>query len=440
MRFYNIIENKRDKKEHTVAELSYTMEAIISGEATDYQISAWLMAVYLNGLTTAETATLTKLMADSGEKLDFSNCPYKKADKHSSGGIGDKTTPIVAAIVAANGVVMPKMSGRGLGYTGGTLDKFSAIPGWRYDLSRDELSNVLKEAGFFIAGQSADLAPVDKKLYALRDVTATVESIPLIASSIMSKKLAIGSDAIVLDVKYGSGALVSDADEAVMLAKTMVDIGTSLGRNVVALVTDMNSPLGNNIGNALEIVEVVEVLKGKQGRLTELSLLLSAHVLSLTTGHEFERCMDLSKQALASGEALKRFTAMVGAQGGDTSFIDDYSKLPTCEHMTEIIAEQDGYVTYTSSKTIGEASVILGAGRRKAEDSIDYGAGIVLHKTAGEYAKKGELLAILYTGNTDSLADATEMFLQGVELTEVNSSTPLVYATVTADGVVYENS
>ncbi len=407
MRIYDLIKKKRDGGTHSEEELRFIIDAYVSGEIPDYQISAWLMAVYFRGMSKKETLDFTQALVLSGDQVDLSAIEGCKVDKHSTGGVGDKTSLIVGPIVAACGLKLAKMSGRGLGHTGGTLDKLEAIPGFSTELSEQKFIEQVQSIGIAIIGQTADLAPGDKKLYALRDVTATVDSIPLIAGSIMSKKLAAGSDIIVLDVKCGSGAFMKNVEDAVELAQTMVDIGEGAGRRTAALVTDMDRPLGQCIGNAIEITEVIQVLKDEGPEdLRELCFALSSELLKLADPDSGEDYDVLVREAVASGKALECLAQMVGAQGGDPRITEDISILPQPKYSAELLAPQSGWISHMDTEACGIASSMLGAGRLKMDDQVQPSAGIRLHRRSGEQVKKGETLAVLYTDDEALLPSA----------------------------------
>ncbi len=436
MRAYDLIAKKRDGGVHTRAELEYMVGGYVSGEVADYQMAAWMMAVYLRGMTAEETAALTDVMAHSGKMVDLSPIPGIKVDKHSTGGVGDKTTLVIAPVVAACGVPIAKMSGRGLGHTGGTIDKMESVPGTRTALTQEEFFAQVKQVGLSVIGQSEGIAVADKKMYALRDVTATVSCIPLIASSIMSKKLAAGSDAILLDVTTGTGAFMKTVEDSIALAKAMVEIGTRYGRRMAALITEMDTPLGHNIGNSLEVMESMEVLKGRgPADLTEVCLQLAANMLVLAGKGTSEECRALAQGVIADGSAYAKCKAMFAAQGGDVRVLDDYSLFAQPADHYELLAEQEGYIVQNDAEKIGSASVLLGAGRLKKGDPIDYAAGIVLHKKRGDFVKKGESLATFY-GQPSLFDAAAAEYRSGLAYGDTPPSpAPLVYALVTADGV-----
>lgn len=438
MRMYDLIEKKRDGGSLTKAEIDYIIEGYVAGKIPDYQISAWLMAVFFVGMDDEEILNLTQAMAHSGDMVDLTPIDGVKVDKHSTGGVGDKTTLIVAPIVAANGVKVAKMSGRGLGHTGGTVDKLESIPGYRTDLSEKEFFDVVRSTGLSVIGQSGNLTPADKKLYALRDVTATVNSIPLIASSIMSKKIAAGSDAILLDVKVGSGAFMRSVDDAVRLAQVMCRLGENAGRRTRALITDMDKPLGLAIGNSLEVTEAVDTLKGEgPADLTHECIMLASQMMVLAGCGSETECEEKARRVIEDGSALNKLMMMVKAQGGDESVISDPSNFGTAKVVSDVRASRDGYITSMDSEGIGVASQILGAGRETLEDTIDYLAGIVLAKKTGDKVSKGDIIARLYTNDESRVATSSQRFLSSVSIgDEEPESKPLIYAVVSADEVI----
>lgn len=409
MKMYDIIAKKRDNHKLTKEEISFFINGYDDGSIPDYQASAFLMAVFLNGLDDEETAWLTDEMAHSGDMLDLSE--FKNTvDKHSTGGVGDKTTLIVAPIVAAAGCTVAKMSGRGLGHTGGTVDKLESIKGYRTDLNENEFKNLIKETGVAVIGQSASLTPADKKIYALRDVTATVESIPLIASSIMSKKLAAGAKSIVLDVKFGNGAFMKTKEDACVLARKMINIGRHYNRNVAAVISDMNSPLGYNIGNSLEVIEAVRVLKGEEkGELYEVSIALSAQMISLSLNIEPETAQKTAEDIIKSGKAYEKMKEWISAQGGDISFIENTENFKKAKYKKEILSVSEGFVFGFDTEALGKAAGVLGAGRKIKTDKIDMSAGIVLNIKKGQMVKKGDVLCTLLTDNESLLSEASEI-------------------------------
>ena len=417
MRMYDVIKKKRDGGELTDEEISFFVKGAADGSIPDYQISALCMAIYFRGMTVEETTALTFAVRDSGEKLDFSKIKGIRADKHSTGGVGDKTSLIVAPVVASLGLKVAKMSGRGLGHTGGTVDKLESIPDFRVTLSTAEFEKIVNEVGVAIVGQTASLAPADKKLYAIRDVTATVDSMPLIAASIMGKKLAADDDCIVLDVKTGSGSFMKTQENSEKLARLMVDIGKRAGKKILALITDMDVPLGNAIGNSLEVKEAVETLKGKgPADLTKVCYALAADMLYLADYGSEEHCLKLVKESIESGKAFDKFREMVAAQGGDVSVIDDTSKFPSAKYSAEVHADKSGYITKINTEGYGAASLILGAGRNKADEKIDYSAGIILRKKTGDFVSNGDVIATLYSNDKGKFGEATERLSASTEI------------------------
>lgn len=418
MRMYEILAKKREGEELTKEEIQFFISGVTDGSIPDYQITALLMAICIRGMTRRETSALTMAMEHSGDTVDLSSLPGIKVDKHSTGGVGDKTTLIAAPIAAALGVTVAKMSGRGLGHTGGTVDKMESIPGLRTALSREEFFDVVRKTGLSVVGQSGNLDPADKKLYALRDVTATVESIPLIASSIMSKKLAAGADKILLDVKTGSGAFMKTQQDAEMLAREMVEIGRSVGRETIALVTDMDVPLGNAIGNTLEILEVCQTLRGHGPQdLTVLCLELASNMALLAgAGDTIESCRAAARKALESGAALQKLCDMVSAQGGDASYLQHPETFSRAPVKHELLADRDGYITHMNAEACGEAAMILGAGRIKKEDLIDHGAGIWLLRKTGDAVRAGEVLAVMETAEERFAAEAEPLLRSAYQI------------------------
>ena len=413
MRAVDIIVKKRDKGELSLAEIEFFIKSFISGEVTDYQASALLMAIVLNGMTPRETTDLTLAMANSGHMLDLSDVVDLAVDKHSSGGVGDKTSLAVLPIVAASGLPVGKMSGRGLGFSGGTLDKLESIPGYRVDLTIEEFKHQLKQKGIVLTGQSLDLAPADGKLYALRDVTGTVQSIPLIASSIMCKKLAAGAQAILLDVKTGLGAFMETLEDARQLANMMVDIGQLAGREVVALLSDMNQPLGNAVGNSSEVLEAIETLKdnGPEDFL-EHCLHVSAHMLVLgKRAKDLAEGRAMAEKSIVDGSAFEKFRVLVEAQGGDVSYVDEPSKFPRAEYIDVVEAPQDGYLSQIQARTIGEAAVALGAGRARKSDPVDHAVGFVIHRKVGDRVERGDPLFTIHANDKEKLEEARQAVL-----------------------------
>lgn len=419
MRMYDIILKKRANLPLTDEEIRFVIDGYVNGEIPDYQVSALLMTIVFNGMNARELGTLTLAMAQSGNMVDLSNIDGITVDKHSTGGVGDKTTLIIAPLVAACGGKVAKMSGRGLGHTGGTIDKMESIPNLKVSLEKDAFINQVNQIGLAVIGQSEGLAPADKKLYALRDVTGTVDSIPLIASSVMSKKLASGAQAILLDVKVGSGAFMKNIEDARELAKAMVDIGKGNGRSIKAILTDMDRPLGHAIGNALEIREVIDTLKGHGPEdLTHECIIMAAHMLVLSHMCDYETALNRVQQALDSGVALERLRLMVDAQGGDSRVIDDESILTIGQFTYDVIAPQDGYIIHMNTEQCGIASVMLGAGRTVKDGPIDYSAGILMHKKTGDSVTVGECIATLYASDESLLSNAAKTYLEAITFGE----------------------
>ena len=419
MRMYDIILKKRANLPLTDEEIRFVIDGYVKGEIPDYQVSALLMTIVFNGMNARELGTLTLAMAQSGNMVDLSNIDGITVDKHSTGGVGDKTTLIIAPLVAACGGKVAKMSGRGLGHTGGTIDKMESIPNLKVSLEKDAFINQVNKIGLAVIGQSEGLAPADKKLYALRDVTGTVDSIPLIASSVMSKKLASGAQAILLDVKVGSGAFMKNIEDARELAKAMVDIGKGNGRLIKAILTDMDRPLGHAIGNALEIREVIDTLKGHGPEdLTHECIIMAAHMLVLSHMCDYETALNRVQQALDSGTALERLRLMVDAQGGDSRVIDDESILIIGQFTYDVIAPQDSYIIHMNTEQCGIASVMLGAGRTVKDGPIDYSAGILMHKKTGDSVTVGECIATLYASDESLLSNAAKTYLEAITFGE----------------------
>ena len=431
MNMHEIINKTKRKQQLGREEIKYLVEGYVSGEIPDYQVSAWLMAVYFNGLSEQETIDLTLAMENSGEIMNLEGIGKITADKHSTGGIGDKTTLIIAPMVAVCGVAMPKMSGRGLGFTGGTIDKLESIPGFSVSLPFEKFIENIKKSGFAIVSQSGNLVPADKKLYALRDVTDTVDSMPLICSSVMSKKLAMNTDCILLDVKCGSGAFMKTEKEAGELAELMVKVGKGAGKKCRAVITDMNMPLGMNIGNSLEVIEAVEVLKGNvKGRLREICVILTANILEMCGKGYYDECIKLAEESIDSGKALEKFRQEITLQGGNPEVTDNYSLFPQPKHKIEIFAWKSGYIAGMASEKIGETSLFLGAGRETKDSAIDYSAGIILNKTVGEYIEKGELLMTLHTSLEDT-SDAQRKIKEAIMISEYKTvKTPVIKAII----------
>ena len=419
MRMVDLIAKKRDGQELTGKEIEWLVQGYTQGTIPDYQMSAWMMAVYLKGMTAQETAFLTAAMAKSGKELDLSAISGVKVDKHSTGGVGDKTTLIVGPIAAACGLCVAKMSGRGLGHTGGTLDKLESIPGLRVTMTQEQFLRQVNEIGLAVMGQSEHIAPADKKMYALRDVTATVSCIPLIASSIMSKKLAAGADCILLDVKVGSGAFMKTQREAEQLARCMVEIGRAHGKQTAALMTNMDVPLGACIGNSLEVEEAVDTLLGKgPADLIHECLMLSARLLMLAGKGSLTECLQQAKSALESGKAFEKFLQMIRAQGGSTAHIEQGEPFLKAAHCIDVRSPKTGYLTHMDAEKIGLAAMLLGAGREMKESVIDHAAGIRLLKKTGQYAEKGEVLAKFYLNDISKQENAQETYLQALCFTD----------------------
>ena len=438
MRMYDLIEKKKHGESLTRQEIRQMVRGFVEGEIPDYQMAAMLMAICFKGMEEDEITGLTLEMAASGDVADLSGIEGVKVDKQSTGGVGDKTTLVIGPLAAALGVKVAKMSGRGLGHTGGTIDKLESIPGFETAIPRERFFRIVNETGIAVIGQSGNMVPADKKLYALRDVTATVDSIPLIASSIMSKKIAAGSDGIVLDVKTGSGAFMKELEDSIALAREMVAIGTGAGRRCCALITDMDVPLGSAIGNSLEVIEAIETLKGKGPEdLTEVCLWLCAHMLHLGGKGQIRGCYDMAKEALMDGRGLQTLAAMVKAQGGDPAYIlepERFEKAPFCLALQ---AEEEGFITHMDTARCGIVSVILGAGRERKEDSIDYSAGILLEKKYGDFVKKGDTIAVLRASRKELLEEASKKLLSAYTIgSEAPPSKKLVYAMVTKDQIV----
>ncbi|MEG2371243.1 MAG: pyrimidine-nucleoside phosphorylase [Hydrogenoanaerobacterium sp.] len=437
MRMYDIIMAKRGGAALTDEQIKFVVEGFTTGDIPDYQVSALLMAIYFKGMNTHETAFLTDCMAHSGDMIDLSPIPGIKVDKHSTGGVGDKTSLVITPIVAACGVPVAKMSGRGLGHTGGTIDKLESIPGFKTSIDKERFFEIVKTVGLSIIGQTGNIAPADKKLYALRDVTATVDNLSLIASSIMSKKLAAGSNAILLDVKTGSGAFMKTLDDSIALAQAMVNIGEHMGRKTVALITDMDIPLGSAIGNSLEVTEAVDTLHGNgPADFTEVCLQLASNMLFLADKGDVASCRELAEEAIANGSAFAKLRAMTVAQGGDPSVLDDTSLFARAAVCYEVKAPRGGYITHMNTEQCGIASVVLGAGRASKEASIDYSAGIILCKKVGDKLTEGDVVAKLYTSKEAMAREAEKVLLAAVTISnEKPNVEKLIYARVTKDSV-----
>lgn len=432
MRMIDIIEKKRDGKSLTKEEIEFFVNGYTHGKVPDYQASSLAMAIFFQDMNDEERAALTMSMVNSGEKIDLSDINGIKVDKHSTGGVGDTTTLVLAPLVAAVGVPVAKMSGRGLGHTGGTIDKLESVKGFNVEISEKDFIKLVNDNQIAVIGQSGNLTPADKKLYALRDVTGTVNSIPLIASSIMSKKIAAGADAIVLDVKTGSGAFMKTLDDAEALAHAMVRIGNNVGRNTMAIISDMSQPLGNAIGNALELKEAIATLKGNGPKdLTELVLTLGSQMVVLA---EQATSLDEARQmlidAIKSGKALNKFKTFLSNQGGDDSIVDSPEKLPSAKYQVEFKAKKDGYITEIIANEIGVASMMLGAGRQTKEDVIDLGVGIVLNKKVGEHVEKGENILTIHT-NTKEIDDILYKLDNSITIESKGEAPTLIHKIIT---------
>lgn len=432
MHVVELIHKKREGFALTREEIFWFIENYTSGVIADYQASAFCMAVYFRGMTEEETVWLTEAMMKSGDTVDLSLFGDLSADKHSTGGVGDKTSLIVAPIVASLGGKMAKMSGRGLGHTGGTVDKLESISGFQVQLSPEAFLQQVQDIGLAVIGQSGNLTPADKKLYALRDVTDTVDSLPLIASSIMSKKLAAGAKNIVLDVKVGSGAFMKTLDDARTLAEQMVAIGKGCGRNVCAVLTDMDTPLGFYIGNALEVMEASEVLQGRGPEdLKTVCIALASNLVSMFRCMDYVQAEILVKESLASGRAYETFCRWITAQGGDIAMLKDYALLPQAKYKAELPAPKEGYIAHMDTCLVGQASCLLGAGRETKDDPIDYGAGLILGKKTGDFVRAGETLCVLYTNDETTLASAKETYLRALSWSDAPiERCPLILETV----------
>ena len=424
MRMYDLIMKKRNGGVHSKDEIRYIVDGFTNGDIPDYQMSAWLMCVYFNGMNKEETLELTNTMADSGDRLDLSRIDGIKVDKHSTGGVGDKTTFIVAPILASLGVPIAKMSGRGLGHTGGTIDKLESIEGFNVSISENEFIDNVNNIKLSLVGQTGNLAPADKKIYALRDVTAAVDSLPLIASSIMSKKLAAGADVIVLDVKCGSGAFMKDENSASALAKTMVDIGNGAGRRTYGIITDMNEPLGCKVGNALELYEAIEVLKLNNldnvdygiKRLLEVSLTLASYMLMGASSVSYDEARRTCEEAITSGKALDKFAEFVAAQGGNKDMIYNPDKLPKARYIVPVYMEKEGYIASCNTSEVGMVNLILGGGRETKESKIDLAVGIDIRKHIGDYVKVDEVFAYIHADDESIIEEAKQRLINAYKL------------------------
>jgi pyrimidine-nucleoside phosphorylase len=434
MHVAEIIRKKRDGGELTRQEIDFVISGFTSGEIPDYQVASWLMTIFLQGMNSAERAALTESMLHSGQVLDFSNLPAMKVDKHSTGGVGDKTSLILAPLVAAAGVYVPMISGRGLGHTGGTLDKLESIPGFNVNLSLTEFRRVLEKVGCAMIGQTAEIAPADKGLYALRDVIAAVESIPLICASIMSKKLAEGIDALVLDVKTGDGAFMKQMDKSVALAEVLVETGERMGKRTVALITDMDQPLGNAIGNALEVEECIAVMRDGKGQddLVTITLELAAWMLFLGgAAKSVDEGRSTSRELLASGRVLEKFRELVSAHGGDPRVCDDAAVLPQAKHKFELLTPSEGTLVKIQCEKIGAASVVLGGGRMVVEDLVDPAVGIVLHKKVGDRVARSEPMCTVHYNSSEKFESARALLDASFEIgAEPPAPRPLIHRVI----------
>lgn len=432
MRMVDLIEKKRDGHALTRDEIQFIINGYTNGDIPDYQMSAFAMAVYFQGMTQEERVHLTAAMVESGDQIDLSAIEGVKVDKHSTGGVGDTTTLVLGPLVASVGVPVAKMSGRGLGHTGGTIDKLESVPGFHVEISNEDFIRLVNTDKLAVIGQSANLTPADKKLYALRDVTATVDSIPLIASSIMSKKIAAGADAIVLDVKTGSGAFMKSLDDAKALAKAMVQIGNGVGRKTKAIISDMSQPLGFAVGNALEVKEAIDTLQGKGPKdLEELCLTLGSHMVTLAgKATNLDEARQMLVEVMQNGKALETFKTFLAAQGGDASVVDQPEKLPKATYLVEVPAKSNGYVAGITAEEIGVAAMKLGAGRATKESVIDLAVGIVLHKKVGDAVAAGESLATIHS-NSENVSEVMEMIYDSYNLSDKEVTAPtLVYAEI----------
>ncbi|MCG1103545.1 pyrimidine-nucleoside phosphorylase [Staphylococcus epidermidis] len=432
MRMIDIIEKKRDGKSLTREEIEFFVNGYTRGEVPDYQASSLAMAIFFQDMNDEERAALTMSMVNSGERIDLSDINGIKVDKHSTGGVGDTTTLVLAPLVAAVGVPVAKMSGRGLGHTGGTIDKLESVKGFNVEISEKDFIKLVNDNQVAVIGQSGNLTPADKKLYALRDVTGTVNSIPLIASSIMSKKIAAGADAIVLDVKTGSGAFMKTLDDAEALAHAMVRIGNNVGRNTMAIISDMSQPLGNAVGNALELKEAIATLKGNGPKdLTELVLTLGSQMVVLAEQAEsLDEARQMLVDAIKTGKALNKFKTFLSNQGGDDSIVDSPEKLPSAKYQVEFKAKKDGFITEIIANEIGVASMMLGAGRQTKEDVIDLGVGIVLNKKVGEHVEKGENILTIHT-NTKKIDDILNKLDNSITIESKGEAPTLIHKIIT---------
>lgn len=431
MRMLDIIDKKRNGGELTATEIAFFIDGVVNKTIPDYQISALLMAIYFQDMTAAERNTLTMKMMESGDRVDLAAVPGIKVDKHSTGGVGDKVSLPLAAMVAAVGIPVPMISGRGLGHTGGTLDKLEAIPGLQVEISEQDFVKQVTEQGLAIIGATGDIAPADKKIYALRDVTDTVDSLPLIASSIMSKKIASGTDALVIDVKTGAGAFMKTQEQAASLARALVDIGQSVGMQCIAVITDMNQPLGHKIGNTLEIEEAIDLLKGQgPADLEEITLTLGSYMVVLgQKAPDVATAKKMLQETITSGAALERFRAMIAAQGGDPQVVDDYSLMPHAQYQIEFPAAKSGVVTQMAADEVGIASMLLGGGRQQASDQLDYAVGIDVHKKLGDPVQAGESLLTIHSNQAD-ISEVQALLAANITIGEHAQVPPRIYQVI----------
>ncbi len=437
MQAYDIIYKKRNNEELSENEISFIIQGYTQGKIPDYQMSAFLMAVWYSKMTPKERAQITYEMANSGKKFDLSSIQGFKIDKHSTGGVGDGTSLIIAPVVAAAGGIVPMLSGRGLGHTGGTLDKLESIPGFSVMLDEETIKKNLKDIGIVMTGQTEDIAPADKKMYALRDVTATVDSIDLISASIMSKKIAEGMDGMVLDVKTGKGAFMQEKNDSIALAESMIEIGSNLNKEVFAYITDMNQPLGRAVGNAVEMIQAIDILKGKGSEdIIEIAALLSARMLIMCKiAKDMDEARLIVRKMMESGKALEKLVKMIEKQKGNPKVIDDYSLLPGPQIKETVVTPKDCYISDIDALIIGSSAVILGAGREKMDSKVDHGVGFVLHKKVGEKAEKGEPLLSIYANDQDKLDKAKMKLIKAYKFSDKPITVPLlVYGNVTRRG------
>jgi pyrimidine-nucleoside phosphorylase len=435
---YEIISKKRDGLELEREEIAFVISGYVNGDIPDYQVAAWLMAIYIRGLSDRELADLTEIMLASGDRIPLDGVAGKKIDKHSTGGVGDKISFIVAPLLAACGVKVPMLSGRGLGHTGGTLDKLEAIPGMNVFLETEQFREVLASTGMVICGQTDNIVPADKKIYALRDATATVSCIPLIASSIMSKKLALGSDGIVLDVKTGSGAFMKEEQDSIRLCRTMVAIGEKTGRSTLGIISSMDQPLGRAVGNSLEIIESIEALKGKGPEdIMQVTHALGWCMLQAAGKKmDYAQALEIFQKAIASGSALEVFRRFIAAQGGDPRVCDDYSLLPASSQQVEFTARASGYVSRIDSFAVGMAAIDTGAGRRKKEDAIGYGSGFIFHANVGDKVVKGQKLVTIHSDRPEQTPAVLERLADAIQFSQNPVARPkMVLHLVDKDGV-----